>query len=129
MSVRAEVAKQLRDAWRRHPELAVVRVVASRRALGEIKQPTALVTQSRIGRAPEAPLSHWKVQLLLTIVSPHLDMGRAADQLDDLVVAALTDLDGRYLHDDATEVEFDNRLAYDIPLSVLAPKQTPETKE
>lgn len=101
-------------------------MVSTRRALGEIKQPTALVTQTRIGRAAEAPLSHWKVQLLLTIISPHLDLGRAADQLDDLVVAALTDLDTRFLHDDATEVEFDNRLAYDIPLSVLAPKQTPE---
>lgn len=71
-------------------------------------------------------MSFWAVSVLLTVVSPHQDLDRAADQLDVLVTAALSDLDALGIrHDDADEVAYDNRLAYDIPLTVYAPKDTP----
>lgn len=122
MSVRTDLAAKLRNDWRTIPALAGVRVVATERALDDIKTPTALIRQTSIGKSPDMPYSHRQVGILLTLISAHTDMERAGNQMDNLVPAALDYLDTRFLHDDATAVGYGQRLAYDIPITVLAPK-------
>lgn len=123
MSVRTELAEQLTTDWADIPTLAVLRVVTTERELDDIQTPTALLRTNTIGKAPTAPNSHRHVGLLLSLISPHLDLDRAADELDELVSAALDYLDPRFLHDDATVVGYGNRLAFDIPITVLAAKE------
>ena len=60
--------------------------------------------------------------MLCTLISPLLDLDKAATQLDALVEALLDYLDTRYKHDDATVVGYTERLAYDIPITVIAKK-------
>ena len=122
MSVRTDVAAQLTTDWAAIPALAGLRVVATERALDDIQRPTALLRQSKIARTPSAPNSHRTVTMLLTIISPHLDLDKAGDQLDTLVTAALDYLDPRFIHDDADAVAYASRLAYDISISIIARK-------
>lgn len=122
MSVRTDVAAQLTTDWAAIPALAGLRVVATERALDDIQRPTALLRQSKIARTPSAPNSHRTVTMLLTIISPHLDLDKAGDQLDTLVTAVLDYLDPRYQHGDADAVAYASRLAYDISISIIARK-------
>lgn len=123
MSVRTEIADMLTADWADIPALAGVRVIATERAIDEIDQPTALIRVKTVGKAPAAPLSHRNVGLLLTLISPHLDLDLAADELDELTAAALDYLDTRFIHEDATTVGYVESLAVDIPLTVLAAKE------
>lgn len=123
MSIRADLAARLRTAWATHPTLKGVRVISTERNLGDVKQPTVLIRQKSIGKAKEAPLSHWAVGMLLTVISKHTDPEKGAVELDDIVPAILTYLDTAFQHDDAEAVAYGSeRLAYDIPTTVLAPK-------
>ncbi|WP_294947682.1 hypothetical protein [uncultured Microbacterium sp.] len=123
MSIRADLATRLRTAWSTHPVLKVVRVVSTEKNLGDVKQPTVLIRQKSIGTAKEAPLSYWAVGMLLTVISKHTDPERGAVELDDIVPAILAYLDKSFQHEDAEAVAYGSeRLAYDIPTTVLAPK-------
>lgn len=123
MSVRSDLENLLATRWADDATLSVVLVKATERATGEVRQPFAVIKQKRIGRAAEVPLSHWAVDMLLTIVSPHSNPDSAADQLDELVTAAMSDLDALGIRYDPAElVAFDNRLAYDITFYVHTPK-------
>lgn len=108
--------------WASVPVLAKVKCVATEKAIDTPKVPTLVIRQTSIGRNPQAPLSHRNVGILLTIVSPHEDMDRAGVQLSELVEALLDYLDTRYAHEDATQVGYLDRLAYDIPTTVIAAK-------
>ncbi|WP_341935516.1 hypothetical protein MRBLWO14_001168 [Microbacterium sp. LWO14-1.2] len=123
MSVRKEIETQLKADWADIAELAGVRVIATERELDDITVPTALIRGKSFALTPQAPLSHRNVGLLVTLISPHLDLDRAGDQLDDIVTATLDYLDARYSHDDATAVGYGARLAYDIPFTVIASKE------
>lgn len=122
MSVRTDLAAQLEADWAVIPALAGLRVIATERALDDIQTPTALLRQSKITRTPGVPLSHRTVTVLLTIISPHLNLDKAGDQLDTLVTAALDYLDPRYTHGDADSVAYFKRLAYDISIQIIARK-------
>jgi hypothetical protein len=63
----------------------------------------------------------------MTIVSPHTDADLAADQLDDLIEAALDYLDPRFLHSEASIAGYGDRLAFDLTLTILAANAAPET--
>lgn len=123
MSVREEFGEGLRADWASVPQLATLDVRVTERALEEVKRPIALVRQKRVSRAPEAPQSHRKVELLLTLISPHINLDSAAEDLDQWVEAALDYLDPRYEHDAAECVAYAQRLAYDIPITILASKE------
>jgi hypothetical protein len=123
MSVRSWLADSLTEDWADIPELAGIRVVATERGLDDIQQTTALIRLRSIGRAPSTPLSHRNVGLVLTLISPHLDLDLAADELDDITPEVLDYLDTRHLHEDATTVVYGERLAFDIPLTLLASKE------
>lgn len=109
--------------WKADADLAPLRVIATERSLDRIGGPTAQLRQTGIGRCPEAPLSHRNVRVLLTIISPHEDMDKAGTQLEGFVTAALDYLDTRFQHEDATQVAYNDRLAYDIPLIITASKE------
>lgn len=122
MSVRKVLEQELREAWADVPELAAFHVIATERQLDAINRPTALLRQTRIARLPQAPASRAvSVNVLLTLISPHADLDRAADQLDDAVPAALEYLRRRYLSAEAEAVGYLKLLAYDIPLTIYAP--------
>ncbi|WP_336630773.1 MULTISPECIES: hypothetical protein [unclassified Microbacterium] len=124
MSIRADLAARLRDAWRTHPTLKRVRVVCTERNVGVISAPTVLIRQKSIGKAKEAPTSHWAVGMLITVITRHTDPEKGASELDDIVPAILAYLDKTFQHEDAEAVAYGTeRLAYDIPTTVLAPKE------
>ncbi|WP_295012497.1 hypothetical protein [uncultured Microbacterium sp.] len=117
MNVRQQLAADLQAAF---PKL---RVIATERKLAEVKTPTLLIRARSIDLTAGAPLSHRDVGLLLTLISPHLDLDRAADQLDVLAPQLLDWLDPKYLHEAAQLVGYDARLAYDIPTTIIASKE------
>lgn len=121
-SVRAQIASQFKTDWEGVPDLQRLRVLASERNLDIPSKPTALIRQKSVGVFPQAPLSHRSVRLLLTLISPFEDFDKAGDDLDALVYAALEYLDTRFVHEDATAVMYGDRLAYDIPFTVIATK-------
>lgn len=121
-TVRKQLETQLSDDWAAIPGLASVRVIATERELDPPRKPTALIRQKLVGRAPAAPQGVRRVELLLTLISPHEDLDRAGDELEDLVLEVLDYLGGRIPHEDATAVAYGNRLAYDIPLHLYATK-------
>ena len=122
MSVRTEFADALRTAWYGHAVLSNVRVIATEAALDDVKETTALVRFKSLTKAPSAPNSHRQVGLLLTLISGHQDLDRAGDELDEVVTAVLDYLDPQWMHDEATAVAYGDRLAFDIPVTVLAAK-------
>lgn len=123
MSVRKATEAAIKADWAAIPALAGVRVVATERELDDIQDPTALIRGKSIDRTPAAPLTHRNVGLLLTLISPHMDLDLAGDQLDEIAAAALDYLDPRYSHEPATVVGYGSRLAYDIPFTVIASKE------
>lgn len=120
MSVRSDFADQLRADWAEIPALSGVTVVATERALDDVTKPTALVRQKTVARLPQAPLTSRNVGLLLTLISPLLDLDKAGDQLDDLIDATFAYLGPRFKHEEASAVGYGERLAYDIPVTVIA---------
>lgn len=122
MSVRSDFEAELTEAWADIPALASVRVIATERPLDDIQRPTALIRQQSIARTPTVPNSHRTVTLLLTLISPHLDLDKAADQLDELVGAALDYISPRYSHGEAELADYGKRLAYDIHVPIIAHK-------
>ncbi len=123
MTVRTEFAAKLRTDWASIPALSKLTIKVTERALDDVKTPTLLIRQKTVGRAPEAPMSHRKVGMLLTFISPAGDLDVAADDLDTWLDAALDYLDKTFEHDDAESVGYNNRLAYDLPVTVLASKE------
>lgn len=123
MSIRADFADMLTAAWADIPALAGVRVIATERELDDIQTPTALIRLKTLARASYAPQSHRDVGVLLTLISPHIDADRAADELDDLTAAALDYLDTTCRNEGASIVGYGDRLAADIPLTLTASKE------
>lgn len=122
MSVRTDFEAELTAAWAGIPELAALRVIATERDLDDIQRPTALIRQKRIARTPTVPNSHRTTTLLLTLISPHLNLDKALDQLDEFVYAALDYISPRYTHDEAEIVGYGARLAYDVNVQIIAHK-------
>jgi len=129
MSIRTWFADQLRTDWASIPELAGVRVIATERALDTIAEPTALIRLKRMEREPKAPLSTRRVGLLLTLISPYIDLDRAGDQVEELIEAAMTYLGPRFPHDAAEVVGYADRLAADIPVTIIAAETAAPTEE
>lgn len=122
MTVPQELAAEFEQAWKTDDTLKGVRIVATEKVIDPPRVPTLILRQTRIGKCPELPLSHRNVGILATIVSPSEDMDNAGPQLSNLVGAILDYLDPRYAHDDAEQVGYRDRLAYDIPITARAKK-------
>lgn len=118
-----DLAVMLRTDWADIPALDGVRVIATERQLGVPTVPTALLRRKSLTRLPQAPQSHRRHGILLTLISAFEDMDKAADELDTIVPAALDYFDTRFQSETATSVLYIDRLAYDIPLTVIASKE------
>lgn len=123
-SVRKQIEATFKEDFAAIPALAGLRVIATERNLDTPERDTALIRQRSLRRLPEAPLTHNRVGMLLTIISAREDFDRAGDDLDELVPAVLAYLDKKFPSDDeASSVMYDDRLAYDIPFTVFATKE------
>jgi len=121
---RRAVEAQFRADWATIPALSRARVVATERPLDEPTQLTALIRVKGVKPCPEAPLSHWNVDMVLALISGHLDADQAQDDLDEAAYAALLYLDATYPHGDAEFTEWAKaRLACDIPFTVRVKKK------
>ncbi|TQJ31949.1 hypothetical protein [Microbacterium sp. SLBN-146] len=129
MSVRKQIADQLRADWAEIPNLANVRVIGTERTIDRLDQPTALLRLRTIERLPQAPLAGRNVGLLLTLISEREDLDLAGDDIEELTEAVLTYLGPRYKHDRAEVVGYGDRLAVDIPLTIIAVAETAPTPE
>ncbi|MGN7976527.1 hypothetical protein ACTJJ4_03055 [Microbacterium sp. 22195] len=129
MSVRLDIADLIREDWKTIPELAELRVIATERLLDALAEPTAIIRLRRIEREPSAPQKVRRVSLLLTIVSEHLDLDLAAEDLEEFAAAAIDYLGPRFKHDPAEVVGYGDRLAVDIPLYVIAAPAAPTPEE
>lgn len=123
MSVRSEFAAVLATDWADIPELADVRVIATERELDDIQVTTALIRMKGIARTTGAPMSHRDYSVTLTVISPHLDLDLAGDELDVLAEAVLDYLSTRFQSEPAQVVGYLDRLALDIPVTITAQKE------
>ncbi|MCR2785435.1 MULTISPECIES: hypothetical protein [unclassified Microbacterium] len=128
MTVRKELEALLQEDWAEIPELADFRVIATERGLDVIEQPTVLIRMTSIQREPSAPQVSRRVELVLTLISPLLDLDEAGDQLEEVTLAALDYLGPRFIHGTASVVGYNANLAVDIPLTIIAgsPVTAPE---
>ena len=121
MSVVKALEAELTADWADIEHLSEFRVIATERALDDIRQPTALIRRKTIGNTAAAPSSHSDVGVLLTLIAPYTDLDKAADLLDIAVPAAREYLRTRYQNERAECVGYSGeRIAYDIPLTIIA---------
>lgn len=119
MSVRHAVADLLREAFADID----IDVLATERQIDEPHRLTALIRGNGYARMPEAPVSHRIVRLTLIVVSSLDDPDAGADQLDEALPLILDALDTRIPHEEAELALFGTRLAYRIPLNLIAAKE------
>jgi hypothetical protein len=124
MSARREFEALLQTDWAEIPALESFKVLATECDLEQVTEPTALIRQKSVSRSPNAPLNQRHVGVLLTLISPYEDFDRAADDLEDQLMAVLDYLGPRFQHDEATQVSFGGtNLAFDIPITLIATKE------
>jgi hypothetical protein len=103
-----------------------VRVVPSIRNLGEFNKPTIVVKTDTLTKLPAAPKSNLG-SFTVTLISPHDDMDRAEDQLDDLLELFLPQLFTWQLNwESASQASYNDKLCYDIVVTSI---MTPENEE
>lgn len=98
-----------------------VRLVRSVRAVDELSTPILQVKTDSFEKLPEAPIRKRIGHFTATLVSPHQDVDKAEDQLDDLLEVLLPALFTFGLsYQDATQVSYgDQYLAYDIRIDTI----------
>ena len=122
MSVTKDLQAQFIEDWATIPALAVLNVEATERTLDRPTKPTALIRLQTVGVTASAPASHRDYGVLLTLITQHEAFDVGGPQLEDLVPAVLDYLDTRFLHEPAKSVVYGNRLAFDIPITVIVTK-------
>jgi hypothetical protein len=125
MSVRTAVGDYLAQVLAGTPGLESVKLVRSIRELGEISKPTLILKTESYVPTAAAPRTSRQGNFIATLVSPHRDLDRAEDQLDDLLELLLPALlTAGILWSDATQVGYgDSNLAYDIHISSILTEQ------
>lgn len=115
MSLRTDLVDYLTGLVTTIPELATLQVIPAPRAIAEITVPHLIVKTDQLTKNPAAPLSTFQGTFTLTLVSPHRDLTRAEDHLEALLEALLPALFTWGMSwQDATQVAYDQNLAYDI---------------
>jgi hypothetical protein len=124
----AEIRQQLADAIKSGLTNARrFRIVSDEKAVARIERPLIRVSQKGFARTPEAPLRNLTVRFNVRVTSPLADLDAAESQLNELVpeVLAVIETIPRVKWTDAEKVldpDVD-RLAYDIPLTIIARKE------
>jgi hypothetical protein len=101
--------------------LESVRLVKSVRNIGALSQPNLIVKTDSFEINSAAPRSSAVGQFTLVLVSPHSDLDKAEDQLDDLLAILLpTLLTHSMSWSKADQTQFDDsHLSYDIAVTAL----------
>ncbi|AOX46708.1 hypothetical protein [Microbacterium sp. BH-3-3-3] len=123
MSVRQQVADLLIELLTANEALPAINVVATERILDEVRDLTIQLRSTSIGRLPQAPISQRVIRMNAIVISGHDDPDMAVDELEDIVPLILDSLDTSFQHEDAELVQFGTRMAYSIPLTVIAAKE------
>jgi hypothetical protein len=99
-----------------------VRLVKSVRNIGELSKPTLIVSTDAFEMNEAAPRSTAVGRFTLALVSPHQDLDRAEDQLDDLLELLLpTLLSYNMVWTRAEQTQFDSsHLSYDISVTAIS---------
>jgi hypothetical protein len=121
MSTRASLIEYLAGVLTDTPALADVRLVKTVRATDRLSKPVLIVRTVSLEKLPAAPIGNMMGNFTLVLVSPHVDMEKAEDQLDDLLGDLLPAL---FTHNvvwtAATQTAYDEEhLAYDIAVSTI----------
>lgn len=121
MSLRTDLATYLGEVIAATPGLEDVKVVPSVRQIGELDQPALIVKTDSYTKTPQAPLKKITGEFTLTLISPHRDIDRAEDDLEqrlDLLTPAL--FTSGITWQEATQVGYgDNFLAFDIRVTSI----------
>lgn len=102
------------------------KIVRAQRNVDTISKPTVVIKQQSIIPAPAAPLSHYQVTFVVTIVSAHADIEKAEDDLDELVPDLIRKLDsiGWLLFESAEKASYaDSNLCYDLRIQTITAKE------
>lgn len=100
-----------------------VNVVRSLRDPGILQIPILVIDQQTVGRFAPAPLEHSTVGMILHLVSRHVDMDDAEDELDELLPLVLDAFDqqGQIAWVTATKVPYAGKYtAYDIEFQIIS---------
>jgi hypothetical protein len=99
-----------------------VRIVKSVRNIGALSQPNLIVKTDAFEINPAAPRSTAVGQFTLVLVSPHSDLDKAEDQLDDLLEILLPALlSYNMVWSRAEQTAFDDsHLSYDIAITAIS---------
>lgn len=121
MSLRTDLAAYLTELLAVTPGLDDVKVVPSVRPLGELDQPVLIVKTDTYQKTPAAPLSNLTGGFTLTLISPHRDIDRAEDDLEDrLTLLAPLLFTAGISWQDATQVGYgDTYLGFDIRVTSI----------
>lgn len=121
MSSRSSLIAYLEPVIAAAPGLEAVRVVRTVRATDKLSKPTLIVRTNTFEKLPAAPLSSMLGRFTLCLVSPHTDVERAEDQLDDLLEILLPLLlTSGVIWEQATQTQYDDQhLAYDITIQTI----------
>ena len=118
MSTRDTLIQYLETVLPATEGLEGIKLVKSIRANDVLSQPILVVKTVSFVKLAEAPIGNMMGEFLLTLVSPHNDIERAEDELDDLLEVLLPALFNSHLvWTSATQVSLEGRLAYDIAVS------------
>lgn len=126
MSLRADLVEYLTALVPTVEGLEKVDVIGSVRNVGEGSNvPMLIVKTNGLRKLPQAPRSHMTGNFTLTLVSPHVDIDRAEDQLDGLLELLLPSLFNWGMSwESADQVGWDDsRIAYDITINSIYKKE------
>lgn len=129
MSVRAELLEIVAAA------LPAAHVIPYQDAVDVLDRPTIMFKQLSLSPLPQSPRAAYRVEYVLTVISPAIDARLAEAELDELVPSLLGDLDALdwFAWDTADKVLGPgDRLAYDVHAwtivqpTATAPAATPK---
>jgi non-ribosomal peptide synthetase component F len=121
MSTRDSLITYLQTVLDDTEGLGRIQLVKTPRAVDKLSRPALVVKTDSLEKLPAAPIGNMLGNFLLTLVSNHLDMEKAEDQLDDLLELLLPAL---FTHNivwtRATQVGYDEQhIAYDIAVATI----------
>jgi hypothetical protein len=118
MSTRDSLIAYLEPLLAATPGLEDIKLVKSIRSVDRLSQPTLIVKTVRLQKLPAAPIGNMLGEFLLVLVSNHVDVDRAEDQLDDLLEVLLPKLfNSNVVWTAADQTSFEEHVSYDISVS------------
>lgn len=121
MSIRTELCDYLEAVLAATTGLQDVKLVRSVRELGQIASATLVVKTDQFTPLAAAPTTKRQGTFTATLISPHQDIDRAEDDLDDRLELLLPALfTSGLIYTEATQVGYgESNLAYDIRIQSI----------